>query len=333
MTSDSAATARTPAPAPPAPPPSSSPLLSPAALPRRPDAPADAPRPVRFPDYPPRSDMMNTTHLHDAGNQSALRLHLGNPETTVVLGEVPIAWEVAGGRAGVRIPDLLIAFRILRARVIEQKGYSIREQGKPPDFVLEVASDHTARNDEIVKLLDYAAFGITEYWLFDPDWGRRYAAGLIGWRWENGRYVPIMIIRYAPGMYYGWSAVLGLYVCWEHGRLRWYDPAVGYLRTHDEERSGRLAERSDRIVAELERSVERDARIAAEQERIVERDARIAAELERNEADAQRADAEAQREEAQARIESAESQRDEAQAEVQRLRDEIARLQRAAGAS
>ena len=326
MTSDSAATARTPAPVPPAPPPSSSPLLSPAALPRRPDAPADAPRPARFPDYPPRSDMMNTTHLHDAGNQSALRLHLGNPETTVVLGEVPIAWEVAGGRAGVRIPDLLIAFRILRARVIEQKGYSIREQGKPPDFVLEVASDHTARNDEIVKLLDYAAFGITEYWLFDPDWGRRYAAGLIGWRWENGRYVPIMIIRYAPGMYYGWSAVLGLYVCWEHGRLRWYDPAVGYLRTHDEERSGRLAERSDRIVAELERSVERDARIAAEQERIVERDARIAAELERSEA-------EAQREEAQTRIESAEAQRDEAQAEVQRLRDEIARLQRAAGAS
>ena len=312
MTSDSAATARTPAPAPPAPSPSSSPLLSPAALPRRPDAPAAAPRPVRFPDYPPRSDMMNTTHLHDAGNQSALRLHLGNPETTVVLGEVPIAWEVAGGRAGVRIPDLLIAFRILRARVIEQKGYSIREQGKPPDFVLEVASDHTARNDEIVKLLDYAAFGITEYWLFDPDWGRRYAAGLIGWRWENGRYVPIVIIRYAPGMYYGWGAVLGLYVCWEHGRLRWYDPAVGYLRTHDEERSGRLAERSDRIVAELERSVERDARIAAEQERIVERDARIAAEQER-------ADAEAQRE--------------EAQAEVQRLRDEIARLQRAAGAS
>ena len=331
MTSDSAATARTPAPAPPVS--SSSPLLPPAALPRRPDAPADAPRPTRFPDYPPRSDMMNTTHLHDAGNQSALRLHLGNPETTVVLGEVPIAWEVAGGRAGVRIPDLLIAFRILRAQVIEQKGYSIREQGKPPDFVLEVASDHTARNDEIVKLLDYAAFGITEYWLFDPDWGRRYAAGLIGWRWENGRYVPIMIIRYAPGMYYGWSAVLGLYVCWEHGRLRWYDPAVGYLRTHDEERSGRLAERSDRIIAELERSVERDARIAAELERSAERDARIAADAQREEAQARMESAEAQREEAQARIENAEAQRDEAQAEVQRLRDEIARLQRAAGAS
>ena len=138
--------------------------------------------------------MMNTAHRHDLGNRSALpRRRLGSPETAVVLGEVPIAWEVRSGRAGVRIPDMLIAFRILRAQIIERKDYSVREPGKPPDFVLAVASDHAARHDEIGKLPDYAAFGIAEYRLFDPDRGRRCAAGLMGWRWQDGGYAPMRL--------------------------------------------------------------------------------------------------------------------------------------------
>ena len=61
-----------------------------------------------FPDFASRNDMMNPEHLHDYGNQPALRLHLGNPEGTIVLGEVPIYEEVPRsreGRAGVRVPD------------------------------------------------------------------------------------------------------------------------------------------------------------------------------------------------------------------------------------
>ena len=213
----------------------------------------------RFPDFPPRNDMMNPRHLHDAAIQSALRMHLGNPDTTIVLGEVPIAREVSQGRAGVRIPDLLIAFNVRRARILAQQGYAISEQGKPPDFVLEVASNTTSRVDETAKLLDYAAFGVTEYWLFDPDWGRRYARGLMGWTLVNNSYAAIPIYEYAPGRHCGYSAVLGLYVCWEHGRLRWYDPVAGYLRTHDEERD-------ERIIAETRLDAERERRIAAEAE-------------------------------------------------------------------
>ena len=227
---------------------------------RTPSPPTAAPDAAQFPDFPPRADMMNTTHIHDDGNQSALRLHLGNPETTVVLGEVPVHWNVPASRAGVRVPDLLIAFNIRRARIIARKGYSIREQGKPPDFVLEVASDTTARHDETGKLHDYANFGIAEYWLYDPDWGRRYEKGLTGWTLRSGRYVPIPIHEHAPNMHYGYSAVLNLYVCWEYGKLRWYDSEIGYLRTHDEERSERIAERNRRIA-------ERDGRIAAETQR------------------------------------------------------------------
>lgn len=258
-------------------------------------APPVAPALAQFPDFPPRYDMMNTRHLHDAGNQPALRLHLGHPDTTVVLGEVPVAWDVPKGRAGVRIPDLLIAFNIRHAHVLAQKGYAIREQGKPPDFVLEVASDYTSRTDEIAKWRDYASFGVTEYWLFDPDWGLRYARGLTGWTLGPQQYEPIAIHESAPGLHHGYSAVLGLYVCWEHGALRWYDTAAGYLMTHDEERSGRIAERDGRIA-------ERNIRIAEQQGRISERNNRIAAEAEL----------------------------DAALSEAQRLREEIARLRAAA---
>ena len=214
---------------------------------------------AQFPDFPPRDDMMNTRHLHDVGHQPALRLHLGHPDTTVVLGEVPVAWDVPAGRLGVRIPDLLVAFNIRHAQVLTQKGYSILEQGKPPDFVLEVASDHTSKKDELDKWNAYAAYGVAEYWLFDPDWGQRYARGLTGWTLVQERYEPIPIHESGTEQYYGYSAALGLYVCWEHGAIRWYDTAAGYLLTHDEERSGRIAERNQRIA-------ERNNRIAAEAE-------------------------------------------------------------------
>ena len=219
----------------------------------------ETPAIARFPDFPPRADMMNPLHLHDQGHQPALRRHFGNPDTTIVLGEVPIARNVPRGRAGVRIPDLLIAFDVRRAHILAQQGYAIGEQGKPPDFVLEVASDTTAGNDENAKWLDYANFGVMEYWLFDPDWGKRYAVGLAGWTLVNGRYEPIAIHQYAPNMYYGVSAVLGLQVCWEHGQLRWYDPiAQCYLDTFDSVADARDAERDGRIAAEAEAQRLRD---------------------------------------------------------------------------
>ena len=214
----------------------------------------------KFPDFPPRADMMNTRHLHDQGHQASLRRHLGNPDTTIVLGEVPVSRDVPRSRVGARIPDLLIAFDVRRADILAQQGYAINEQGKPPDFVLEVASDSTAGNDENAKWVDYANFGVTEYWLFDPDWGKRYATGLAGWTLVNGRYVPIPIHRHASDMHYGDSRVLGLQVCWEYGELRWYDPAgQRYLDTFDS-----LAEERDAAVAEAQRLRQEIARLRSD---------------------------------------------------------------------
>ena len=147
-------------------------------------------------------------------------------------------------------PRLLVAFGVDHAGVIGRRGYSIEEQGKPPDFVLEVASVTTGQNDYTQKRDDYAAFRVPEYWRFDPSGGEYHDAPLAGDHLVDAVYQPIEVVQFGESSYRGHSAVLGLDLCWEDGHLRWYDPASGrYLLTYDEEAEGRLAEAERRLAA------------------------------------------------------------------------------------
>ena len=93
----------------------------------------------KFPDFPPRDDIQNSLHLDDPAHQATIRRHFGNNDATIVLSEIPVR-RSPRQQEGHRIPDLLIAFGVDRALAVNQKGYSIGDQGKPPDFVLEIAS-------------------------------------------------------------------------------------------------------------------------------------------------------------------------------------------------
>lgn len=42
-------------------------------------------------------------------------------------------------------------------------------QFPPPDFVVEILSPSTAKNDRGTKFIDYAAHGVSEYWIIDPE--------------------------------------------------------------------------------------------------------------------------------------------------------------------
>ena len=224
----------------------------------------DAGRLEKFPEFPPRDDMQNTLHLHDDGHQPVLRLHLGDSDTTIILSEVPVRWSPSQLQ-GHRIPDLLIAFDVDRPLMVEQNGYSIRDQGKPPDLVLEVASATTGRRDVVEKRHDYSAFGIPEYWRFDPTGGRSYDAPIAGDRLVDGTYQPVEIREIEPGHLHGHSDVLGLDPCWDDGKLRWYDPSTRqHLLTFTEEQEARVAEREARVAEQEALLAEREARIAAE---------------------------------------------------------------------
>ena len=51
-----------------------------------------------------------------------------------------------------------------------------------PDFIVEILSDSTARNDRGVKFDDYAAHGVAEYWIIDPE------EELVEQYWLDGEY-------------------------------------------------------------------------------------------------------------------------------------------------
>ena len=215
----------------------------------------DAGKLEKFPVFPPRDDMQNSLHLDQPAHQAAILRHFGGGDTTIVLSEIPVR-QSPGQREGHRIPDLLVAFGVDRALVVEQNGYSIRDQGKPPDFVLEVASPSTGLEDYTGKRRDYAAFGIPEYWRFDPSGGRYHGAPLGGDRLVGRTYRPIDLLEIGPGHIHGHSDALNLDLCWENGSLRWRDPATGsYLLTFDEEHDARIAAeaRIRQLEAELER--------------------------------------------------------------------------------
>ena len=240
----------------------------------KPVAPPAAAR-VPFPDTP-RDDMQNLLYLNDPGYIPALRLHLNAWDTTALLSEYPIGQRNTRERRGLLIPDLMIAFDVDPSVIATDRGYSIEYHGKPPDFVLEITSPTTSRRDETEKRAGYAAFGVPEYWRFDDTGGQHYSTHLAGDRLVNGAYQPIEISEVSNARHWGYSAVLNLYVCWEYGYLRWYDPAKGYLPTHYEEATARLAAETERAAAETERDAERAGRLAAE-----DRNRRLEAEIRR----------------------------------------------------
>ena len=211
----------------------------------------------QFPDFPPRDDMQNPLHIYVPGYLTTLSRHFGSPDTTLVFSEVPVGHRTSQ-RQGILIPDLIVAFAVNAQQVIEQWGFAIEDQGKPPDFVMEVASPHTYRNDIGRKRTGYQSYGVPEYWRYDGSGGRWYPQALAGDRLVDGTYQPIAIESDGVS-YWGYSEALGLTVCWEEGKLRWWDSVSGqYLATHAEEANARQDE-SEAL------RVERQARLAAEE--------------------------------------------------------------------
>ena len=207
-------------------------------------------------------DMTTFPQFTANGTVASLASHLGNPETTIIAGELYIVRDRPANARGVRYPDLYIAFDVDPDLHDRQNGYIIAEQRKPPDFAMEIASTATRPNDDGAKRLDYQELGIREYWRFDRRVARPGRPSLAGDRLEEGLYVPIPIHEDEEGRLWGYSEVLGVSICWEEGFLRWYDPLGNrYLTTYREAEEGRLAEREARLV-EREARQDAEARVA-----------------------------------------------------------------------
>ena len=210
-----------------------------------------------LPDPPERKpeEMTNFNQTNLTGNTHHLMQYFGNRDTTLVAGEHYISRIPTRNMAGLRYPDLIIAFGVDTAAYYRSNAYIISEQGKPPDFVLEIASRSTGDEDVRSKPAYYAALGIPEYWRFDET-GDFHGSRLAGDRLVDGQYEPIPIEEIEDGVLQGHSAVLDLLVRWDHGQLGWHDPGTGqHIPTFEQEREARLA--ADNRVRELEAELAR----------------------------------------------------------------------------
>ena len=243
----------------------------------------------RLPDPPDREpdDMTSYRQLAATSIIDPLRHYLGGRETTLVTGEQYLCRVITQSLAGSRYPDLMIAFDVDMDAYLGSNGYVINDQGKPPDFVLEIASLKTGREDVTGKRDDYAGFGIPEYWRFDqtPN-GAWHGARLAGDRLVNGAYQPIPIERISDEILQGYSQVLNLLLRWENGELRWHDPATGqHIATFaDAQARADLAEDlAHRAVARAGQAeyLAHRAAVRADQERAARRQAEARADQER----------------------------------------------------
>ena len=226
----------------------------------------DAGKIIQFPDAPPQ-ELTAYYAINSPGYPPSLADHFGHRETTIITSEVAAALiPYAGTYEGVRYPDLLIAFNVNPAANKARKGYLIPEQGKPPDFVMEVASESGKERDEVAKRNDYARMGVPEYWRFDETGGQYHSVPLAGDRLINGQYQPIPIHETADGRHWGHSESLNLDLCWENGQLRWYDPAnQRYLPDFDDQTTALYVESARADIAEFQRNAaeaQRDAESA-----------------------------------------------------------------------
>ena len=136
-------------------------------------------------------------------------------------------------------PDVYVAFDVANRH---HRSYVMWEEGKPPDFVLEVVSPSSRRRDMKEKPEIYAKIGVPELFLYDPGDEKEqelpgFVPALAGFELLGGRggkYRPLPEEELPVGVVGVRSKLLGLCLCVQRsgpepldGFLRWYDPATG----------------------------------------------------------------------------------------------------------
>ena len=111
-------------------------------------------------------------------------------------------------------PDVFVVFGVSKK---ERRTYRVWEEGRAPDFVLELASKSTYNNDITDKKELYASvLGVREYYIYDP--GGEVYPHFQGYRLVDGLYQAIAFVEERLP-----SVVLGLELGEHNGILSFYD--------------------------------------------------------------------------------------------------------------
>ena len=178
-------------------------------------------------------------------------LHYPYHPTVLVGSEIPIFHNLTPPTPGTApphvIPDCLIAFDVDTDAIWRRVGYDPIQNSKPPDWVMEVASRRTHRDDTLRERDIYQSIGVPEYWRFDAEDGRYFGQPIIGERLVNGQYERFPLIRYDNGAEGSTSAILNLNFRCLDRRFSIHDPTTGAEHAHPQEMNARLLEENRRL--------------------------------------------------------------------------------------
>jgi Uma2 family endonuclease len=119
-----------------------------------------------------------------------------------LLKHFPLEWvvyntevEVSGRRARCRIPDLLVHSEESAAALAGSNRATLTRDMPPPVLVIEVVSPGEANRirDYRYKRTEYAARGIAEYWIIDPETRQVTVC-----QWVEGQYEDTVVQGDAP---------------------------------------------------------------------------------------------------------------------------------------
>ncbi|MEI6329340.1 MAG: Uma2 family endonuclease [Pseudanabaena sp. ELA645] len=193
----------------------------------------------------------------------ALKLWFEQLPDVYVSGNLFIRYEENGAEKRIA-PDIFVVFGTSRE---DRVSYTVwEEDGKVPDFVLEITSKGTVTKDRKQNPLIYRSLGVKEYFQYDPSGSSLKPTSLQGVRLENGKYKPIPVLTLLDNTLSLHSEVLGLDLhLFPDKTFRFYDPiSKQILRSHAETEHARYQAELALSQTELERLYEHQARLEAE---------------------------------------------------------------------
>ncbi len=202
-----------------------------------------------------------------------LRLYFKGRPNVYVSGNLFVYYEEGNPKAAIS-PDVFVIFGVGNRKRRSYKTW--QEGGKLPNFVLEITSRSTKRQDEVEKPRLYASLGVQEYFQYDPT-ADYLNPQLRGAQLVDGTYQPLPLSTTVAGLPYIHSAVLGLDLQLhppypELGLapaaqgLRFYDPQTGTkLLSRDELEQLREVLQEENGLIQQERDAAQQERDAAQQ--------------------------------------------------------------------
>ena len=222
-------------------------------------------------EYPEGRWVAQSVSHGDAVEQAtgSLRHHFREREDVLVAMELVVFYRRGNNRVWLQ-PDVQVVHGVGRSP--SRSTYLVWEEGKPPDFVLEVASPSTAGRDAQHKVGEYASLGVREYWRLDPD-GSLMASPLEGYVASAGGYDAASAVA-VGGRVWLRSEVLGLELRGERRDrgtvLVFRDPRTGEEWASAAEREQQAAERERQALERERQAAEQRATAADERARALE---------------------------------------------------------------